>query len=184
MQFGQAVNTPLGPGKVDARIGGKDGVYLVHHARQWFTEDKWKELSPQNGPAIFRQYHESELEIVKNGFPRVNGFKAKPASMEKVIRDAEKTMKTKPARVDLGAGAARKLEEDLSKIVVGSRWTTKKKGDRYEVVSISPSGVARLSWLDGKYTRDVEVAKMYRSYDPDLSGETLFDDGVEGEEVQ
>lgn len=59
------------------------------------------------------------------------------------------------------------LVEIPSTVAIGSRWKAKKSGDRYEVIGVAPNGMVKLSWLDGKYTRDTTIEALYTRYDQD-----------------
>jgi hypothetical protein len=164
LRYNQRVKTVLGPGTVDARIVGKEDVYLVSYGRSNFAPDKWLELSPGNGPSVFRQHHISELEPVVETFPVLNTHRPKAASWHEVVVGAERVMKTKPQRLERGPGEAKKVEAFVGDISLGQFYASKKKGDIFEVIDIMSNGLVKLSWTAGKYKRDVEKRTLLSHY--------------------
>lgn len=157
------VSTPIGPGRVDAKMADST-KWLVTHARDWFDPTEWEKLSPGNGPTIFRQYDLDELTPHPDPFPTLNTHRGKAASWTEVVSKATETMKTKPANLKEGASRARASSDLLSKVQVGSIWKTRKNGDLYVIEKIEgPSSL--LSWLGGKYTRTVQTDRIPSSYD-------------------
>lgn len=183
LRFGAKVMTPIGPGYLDAWIlddnGQPTGRALISHARSDFEPEKWLTLNPHNGPGLFKQYGPEELTPVATPFPVKGMVRGKAASWGEVVSNAEKAMKDKPQKLNMGAGQAAKVIANLDSVTVGSKWKTNKKGDRYVITDINVTGQCTLSWLDGKYTRVIEKAAVLKSYSPIKEDEDGTDGGGE-----
>lgn len=169
LAFKTQVVTPDGlPGRIDGRyVDGDEGMpkVLVSHARNDFSPEVWSTLSPKNGPSIFRVYKVEDLKIVIDPFPTKNDFKPKAASMAKVIEDFESTVKKSPKKMDKPVAAINRSEAKLDAVKMGDHFSTNRNGDRYEVIGIHPdTGVITLSWLAGKYKRDVKRDSLLSHY--------------------
>lgn len=160
--FRTRVSTPNGPGYVEALVFSKTlDTYLVSHDRAEFSPEDWKTMSELNAPSVFRQYHVDQLEELQGPVVVLNTFKGKPVSMDKVIEMAKSVKNVNKATKTMAQ--AQRDDQAMAKIVLKSRWATARKGDRYEVIDIK-GDLVKLSWLDGKYTRDVTKESLLRNY--------------------
>lgn len=160
LQYRTRVETPVGPGYVDAKVLGESpGLYLVSLHRDEYLASDWETLCPANGPTTTRKYHYDDLRETSQKKVVLNTTKVKPVSIEKVILDHKGKGDTRSQRTPT---EAKHLDEMLAKVVEGSIWVTS-SGYRYQVVKIAGEQV-KLSWVDGKYTRETTRGALVKSY--------------------
>lgn len=161
--FRTPVQTPIGPGYVDAVLLGQgEDMYLVTHARSDFVADEWLKLNSLNGPTICRPYHVNDLVKLEKPPKVVNNFRGRPVPMSEVIATAGTAKSVDKTKQPLSQ-VRRDAHLQSIEVTVGSVYVTNRKGDRYKVIGVGDTTV-RLDWLDGKYTRDVTKASLATNY--------------------
>lgn len=124
--------TPKGRARFDAP--GDKGEYFVYHTRRDFTKIEWQDqFGEKAGKLLFRMYPADRCVCLdaKTGLPLV----------EVTSVEEPGTVKSTPIE-----------ESKIPGVEVGEIWLSKKKGDEYEVIEITSSGIT-IAWVEGKSYR-------------------------------
>lgn len=163
--YQQRVRVPDGRvGYIDARIlvpQGESSRYLVSFRRSEFSPEEWKRLSPLGGPTVTEEFEDQDLIPVAGTAKIINPYRPSPASMEKVIRDAEASMKSHGSNgTSLGAGELKRL---IEAVTVGSVWVSNRGGYFFKVYEVRGDRVY-IQGLDNTDLKELGISRFTKLY--------------------
>lgn len=167
MAFGyqQRVRVPDGRvGYIEARVltaQGPSSRYLVSFRRQEFSPEEWEKLSPLRGPTVTGEFEEDDL-VVESGVAKIiNPFRPATHSIDKVIADAERTMRSHGrSGTSLGAGELKRL---IDTVTVGSVWVANRGGYFFKVYEVRGDRV-HVQGLDNTELRELGIGRFTKMY--------------------